>query len=321
MAVRKREVKNKSEDVKENEIKNETRSKTQNIKENKKCECQTGNCIKSILISLLTTIVLTGCFILYIKQYQPEIYKSKIAIYFDTTTPVTTTLVSATTTTVTATSTSTQVPESTEVSNESKYSEKDVKDKLKLLEEKIKNDEILDREDKYFVEEIIKQRKIEQKIKNNPAFQKVKQYYDEPIGQMIKRISLENQVVLFINTGDEKSKIARLAISASKIPFGVMEVDTEPRAEEMVSALFRMTSQRSFPYIFINGKFFGTSLELRDIMKSHEFDRMLIEGKEEWLKQKAKYQKTLEKRQKDKEERERKRLEKIQKKILEQEAN
>ncbi len=87
----------------------------------------------------------------------------------------------------------------------------------------------------------------------------------------------------------------------------------------MREALFRMTSQRTFPFIYVNGKFFGNSFYLQKMMKNGEFYKLVDseENKAEWLKLKEEYKETIEKRREKEINRRQAKLEKILKKIEE----
>lgn len=320
MEARKRNVKNIN---KKNENKTTQQKKQNDINKKSKCSCSSCHCLKTFIIMTISFLVCTSGIIFYLKQYQPEVYKNKIEIYLNkeflnkaTTIPTSTT---TTTTTTVASSETTVASENTpaqESTPENKYGNIFDKDG-NFIFENIKLEELeIDEEDKFFLGKKIKENKMKKVVNENPKFMGIKEYYDEPAGQMVKRISLSEPVVLFLNSSDEKSKVTRLAISKSKFKFGIMEVDTEPRAGEITNALFRMTAQRSFPYVFVNGEFFGNSIHLKNSMQSGKFYEIVENGEETWKKRRDDYMKKIIKRHEEKQKSDNKKLERIKKQIL-----
>jgi len=101
-----------------------------------------------------------------------------------------------------------------------------------------------------------------------------------------------------------------------------MYIYNKARGNEIRSALFRMTSQRTFPFIFVNGEFFGNSYALQRAMQNGEFYELVDSevNKKNWLLEKEEYHQKILKRKKQNEEREKRKLEKIKKKIEEKKA-
>jgi glutaredoxin-related protein len=301
MAVTKRNT-NKEEETKPSEI------PTEKTVEAPACKsCNGCNGIKFLLTVAITALIVVCSFVFYLKQYQPELYSKKFEILLNN-------------------SNREVVPEQTSSTEFNPDHHKSITDMQNKLENEINLDEyddVLNLEEKAYLKDALKEEKIYEKLKNRPDLLKVKEYMEEPIGQFVKRFSLEQQVVLFIDSNDERSKITRLAISQAKVPFGIMEVDAEPRKVAIRDALFRMTAQRTFPFIFVNGKFFGNSFALQKAMQNGSFYELVDseENKANWLADKEDYAQKIEKRKKDNEERRRKKLEKIKKKIEEKNKN
>jgi len=308
MEVKKRNTNQEDSEQKVEGSTEEKKIETSDNKCNGNCKnCNGCCCIKSLFIVILTFAIIVGGFVCYLKQYQPELYSQKIEIFFPNSqkqvssdTPQNVASADATTTAASAEET---------LSNEKKINVNDL-------------DDVINLEEKAYLKNAIKEEEIYEKLKDRPDLLKVKEYYDEPVGQLVKRTSLAEQVVLFINSNDERSKVTRLAISQAKVPYGIMEVDNEPRAGEIRAALFRMTAQRTFPFIFVNGKFFGNSFALQKAMQNGEFYELVDseENKKNWLLEKEEYHQKILKRRKQKEERERKKLEQIKKKIEEKKS-
>jgi len=305
MAATKRNT-NKEEETKSSETP-VTEVQTEKKVEAPACKsCNGCNCFKFLLTVIITALVVIGGFCIYLKQFQPELYSKKIEVLLNNSNREVVSEQTSTTTT-------------SGFNPDHHKSVNDMKDKLENEINLDEYDDILNLEEKAFLKEALKEERILEKLKDRPDLLKVKEYMEEPIGQLVKRFSLEQQVVLFIDSNDERSKITRLAISQAKVPFGIMEVDAEPRKVSIRDALFRMTAQRTFPFIFVNGKFFGNSFALQKAMQNGSFYELVDseENKANWLADKEDYAKKIEKRRKDNEERKRKKLEKIQKKIEE----
>jgi len=302
MEVKKRNTqKEETKDVPTTSPKNE-------IETSKKCKnCQGCQILKSIAIATITAFIIISCTLLYVKQFRPDIYSKRVEVFFPSSrsTPIANVNVD----------TKTDKNVKKEFDNTETKTDKNVKKGFDMSQ----IEEYISLEEKAFLKDIFKEEKIYEKLKDKPELLKIHHYYEEPIGQLVKRLSLESQIVLFINSNDERSKITRLAISQVKVPFGVIEVDNEPRAGEMREALFRMTSQRTFPFIYVNGKFFGNSFYLQKMMKNGEFYKLVDseENKAEWLKLKEEYKETIEKRREKEINRRQAKLEKILKKIEE----
>jgi len=317
MAVKKRNTEKPEKE--ETTEKVETTSEKKEVKAPaKQCNssCKGCSCFKSLIVFVVSFCCVICGFAFYLKQYQPELYAEKIEVLLPTfqqqhpRTQATHSSEATASAITTASATTTPDPENpVEQVFERKLNINDL-------------DDVINLEEKAFLKNALKEEEIYEKLKDRPDLLKVKRYYDEPIGQMVKRISLEEQVVLFINSNDERSKITRLAISKAKVPFGIMEVDNEPRGNEIRSALFRMTSQRTFPFIFVNGEFFGNSYALQRAMQNGEFYELVDSevNKKNWQLEKEEYHQKILKRQKQNEERERRKLEKIKKKIEEKKA-
>ncbi|ORX48891.1 hypothetical protein BCR36DRAFT_353915 [Piromyces finnis] len=308
MAVNKRNTKEK--ETKPSEIQ-ENNTSTEKKIEKSNCKGCCGNCgchcIKFLITVIITASVIVGGFILYLKQFQPELYSKKIEILLNKSINEPTT-------------------EKVFVTEYNEANHSAYKDIQKKLEDEINldmYDNVLTLEEKAFLKDILKEERTYERLKNRPDLLKVKEYMEEPVGQLVKKFSLEQQVVLFIDGNDERSKVTRLAISQSKVPYGIMEVDAEPRKVAIRDALFRMTAQRTFPFIFVNGKFFGNSFALQKAMQNGSFYELVDseENKANWLADKEDYAKKIEKRRKDSEDRRRKKLEKIQKKIEDSKKN
>jgi len=304
MAATKRNV-SKKEEVNDTSDATETTTPTQEkeVKPSASCSgcCQGCQCFKNILVFIITFLAVVGGFAFYLKQYQPDLYSKNIEIFFKSS-PEAPTPASA--------------PASTPVTEAKTDSETDKKFSLRNINLD-DFDDYINLEEKAYLKSVIENEETLEKIKDRPDLLKVREYMEEPIGQLVKRFSLEQQVVLFINSNDERSKITRLAISQAKIPYGIMEVDNEPRRAEIRQALFRMTAQNTFPFIFVNGKFYGNSFYLQKTMQDHSFYDLVDseENKKNWLLEKEEYAQKIEKRKKEKEEREQKKLEKILKKM------
>jgi len=307
MEVKKRKTNQEDSEQKVEGSTEEKKIETSDNKCNGNCKnCNGCCCIKSLFIVILTFAIIVGGFVCYLKQYQPELYSQKIEIFF----PNSQKQVSSNTPQNVASADATTAASAEEtLSNEKKINVNDL-------------DDVINLEEKAYLKNAIKEEEIYEKLKDRPDLLKVKEYYDEPVGQLVKRTSLAEQVVLFINSNDERSKVTRLAISQAKVPYGIMEVDNEPRAGEIRAALFRMTAQRTFPFIFVNGKFFGNSFALQKAMQNGEFYELVDseENKKNWLLEKEEYHQKILKRRKQKEERERKKLEQIKKKIEEKKS-
>eukprot|EP00833_Pecoramyces_ruminatium_P014427 jgi/Orpsp1_1/1188459/evm.model.d7180000065015.1 len=272
-----------------------------------KCKnCSGCCCIKSLLIVIVTFAAIVGGFVFYLKQYQPELYAEKIEVLFQSSSQ---NQVASNNVPEAKQETVTNAPTEEPTSYEKKINLNDLEDVINL-------------EEMAYIKNIMKEEEIYEKLKDKPELLKVKEYYEEPVGQLVRRTSLAEQVVLFINSNDERSKVTRLAISQAKVPYGVMEVDNEPRAGEIRAALFRMTAQRTFPFIFVNGKFFGNSFALQRAMQNGEFYELVDseENKKNWLLEKEEYHQKILKRRKEKQEKEKKKLEEIKKKIEEKKA-
>jgi len=291
----KKEEATKPEEVKPKEVKPTPKKEVSKENDYDNNVVRVINRIRFILISITTFCVVVGAFVATLKKNNPELYSKRIEIFFPNAqqknVPVA------------------QPVETQPVEAEPKHHKINLDD----------YDDVINLEEKAYIKEMMKQEEIKEKLKDKPELLKVKDYYDEPIGQMVRRLSLEKQIVLFINSNDERCKVTRLAISQTKVPFGIIEVDGEPRGYEMREALFRMTAQRTFPFIFVNGKFFGNSFALQRAMQDHSFYELVDseKNKANWLAEKEEYAQKIEKRRKQKEERERKKLEQIKKKIEE----
>jgi len=96
-----------------------------------------------------------------------------------------------------------------------------------------------------------------------------------------------------------------------------MEVDAEPRADEIRNALSIMTTQRTFPYVFVHGRFYANSYAVQKGMKNGSFFELIDDerDKQNWLIEKEDYAEKIKKRKKDKEASRRKKLDRIKKKI------
>jgi len=306
MAATKRNV-SKKEEVKETSdaVKTSTPTEEKEVESSASCKgcCQGCQCFKNLIVFVITFLAIVGGFAFYLKQYQPDLYSKNIEIFFKSSQEAPASAPAST-------------PSSTPVTETKTNSETDKKFSLRNLNLD-DFDDYINLEEKAYLKSVIENEETLEKLKDRPDLLKVREYMEEPIGQFVKRFSLEQQVVLFINSNDERSKITRLAISQAKIPYGIMEVDNEPRRAEIRQALFRMTAQNTFPFIFVNGKFFGNSFYLQKTMQDHSFYELVDseENKKEWLLEKEEYAKKIEKRKKEKEEREQKKLEKILKKM------
>jgi len=297
MAVKKRNTEKPEEETTTKKV--EATSEKKEVKAPaKQCNssCNGCSCFKSLLVFVISFCCVICGFAFYLKQYQPELYAERIEALlptFQQQYPKTQTTQSSD-----ATASAITTASATTTSNPEKLVEEVFEKKLNIND----LDDAINLEEKAFLRNAMKEEEIYEKIKDRPELLRVKQYYDEPIGQMVKRISLEEQVVLFINSNDERSKVTRLAISQAKVPFGVMEVDNEPRGNEIRSALFRMTSQRTFPFIFVNGEFFGNSYALQRAMQNGEFYELVDSevNKKNWLLEKEEYHQKILKRKKAK---------------------
>jgi len=307
MVVTKRNInKEKTEDVNKTSTSPST-SKDKVEISSKQCNncqsCRGCQLLKSISITVLTAFLVITCTLLYVKRFNPDLYSKRVEVLFPSTHTSSSILKEATTTPVTNTNSKTN------------GDSKNVKRAFDFSQ----IEEFINLEEKAFLKDILKEETIYEKLKDKPELLKIHYYYEEPIGQLVRRLSLESQIVIFINSNDERSKVTRLAISQVKVPYGIIEVDNEPRGSEMREALFRMTSQRTFPFIFVNGKFFGNSFYLQKTMKNGEFYKLVDseENKAEWLKLKEEYKEKIEKRKEKELDRRQKRFEKIMKKIEE----
>ncbi|ORX86062.1 hypothetical protein BCR32DRAFT_290288 [Anaeromyces robustus] len=307
MAVTKRnnkkEEKNEVKETKNVEKTSSSSSSSSSSKQCKNCQgCQGCQILKSIGIIIITALIVISCSLLYIKQYKPNLYSKRVEVFFPSS-HSSSIAKEATTNTNTNTNTNTETKT----------------DKVKKAFDFNEIEDYINLEEKAFLKDMFKEEEIFEKLKDRPDLLQVHNYYEEPIGQLVKRLSLESQIVIFINSNDERSKVTRLAISQVQVPYGIIEVDNEPRGGEMREALFRMTSQRTFPFIYVNGKFFGNSFYLQKMMKNGEFYKMVDseENKAEWLQLKQEYKEKVEERKKKDMERRQKKLEKIMKKIEE----
>jgi len=323
----------------------ETTTKTSTEKKVEAPACKSGcgcccNGLKFLFTVVLTALIVVCGFVFYLKQFQPDVYSKKIDVLINKpntnraivneqiTTSVTEQVTEPVTEPVTEQVTEAVAEEENQGTNAGYDAKKHstYQDIQNRLEDEINLDEydgIINLEEKAFLKDCLKEERIYERLKNRPDLLKVKEYMDEPIGQLVKRFSLEQQIVLFIDSNDERSKITRLAISRAKVPFGIMEVDAEPRRNSIKEALFRMTAQRTFPYIFVNGKFFGNSYGLKNAMQNGSFYELIDneENKANWLLDKEDYAKVIEKRKKDNAARKQKKLDKIRKKIEDYKKN
>jgi len=307
MEVKKRNV-SKKEEVNDSSVEATTPSNENETQEKKPSSacccsgcCKGCQCFKNILVFIITVITIICGFTFYLKQYQPDLYSKKIEIFFPSSQEA---------------PAPAPAPASAPVSGIKPNAETEKKFSLNNLNLD-DYDDLINLEEKAYLKSVIEKEKIMENLKDRPDLLKVREYMEEPIGQLVKRFSLDKQVVLFIDSNDERCKITRLAISQAKIEYGIMEVDNEPRRAEIRDALFRMTAQYSFPFIFVNGKFYGNSFYLQKTMQDHSFYEEVDneENKKAWLLEKEEYARKIEKRKKDKEDREKKKLEKILKKM------
>ncbi|OUM59068.1 hypothetical protein PIROE2DRAFT_64020 [Piromyces sp. E2] len=190
---------NKEKETQPTENKVEETSTEKKVEKAPACNkcCGGCNCIKFLLTAAFTALLVICSFTFYLKQFQPELYSQKIEVLFNQ-------VGVKGITKQTEGEATTQDAASTSGYNANHH--KSVSDMEDILDKEINVDEyddILNLEEKAFLKNVIKEERIYEKIKDKPEMLKIKQYMEEPIGQLVKRFSLEQQVVLFINSNDE----------------------------------------------------------------------------------------------------------------------
>lgn len=100
----------------------------------------------------------------------------------------------------------------------------------------------------------------------------------EPFSEIIKSQISEYQVLLYSKSFCENCRLAKQLLRKNGIPFEYFELDNMNDDGQAQSALQTFTGKKATPYVFINGKFFGSLKELQIGVESGDLQRKVKEN-------------------------------------------
>lgn len=97
----------------------------------------------------------------------------------------------------------------------------------------------------------------------------------EPFSEIIKSQINEYQVLLYSKSFCENSRISKQLLRKNSIQFEYFELDNMNDDGQAQSALQTFTGKKATPYIFTNGKFYGSLKELQKGLETGDLFKKL----------------------------------------------
>jgi glutaredoxin len=105
--------------------------------------------------------------------------------------------------------------------------------------------------------------------------EEIKTNITEPLIDVIRSQFEEYKVLMYSKSDCQDSQKAKLLFRQNSITFEYFEVDNMHEGPQLLSVLQKITHNKSTPFIFIKGKFYGSLKELNDGFSSGDLGKML----------------------------------------------
>ncbi|OMJ85965.1 hypothetical protein SteCoe_12597 [Stentor coeruleus] len=98
----------------------------------------------------------------------------------------------------------------------------------------------------------------------------------EPLIDIIKSQFEEYKVLVYSKSDCEDSQKVKQIFRQNNVTFEYFEVDNMNEGPQLLALLQKITSRKNPPFVFIKGKFYGSSREVRNGFASGELSKALL---------------------------------------------